>query len=138
MYDIERNEHDYAIHRTDKITKQQLREHNYFLPVPVQHITINQEYADDISRITSDPHNIKQLKATLPQQLAKKNLEINKTKTEEYKISRVNCDNGWKKCKFLGSLLDTDNDIKRRKSLSIDSLINTKYIFNNKKLNITT
>ena len=61
-----------------------------------------------------------------------------KQKTEEYKISRVNCDDKWKKCKLLGSILDTNNDIKRRKGLSLDAVQKIKYMFNNKKLSIKT
>ena len=56
----------------------------------------------------------------------------------EYKISRVNCDDKWKKCKLLGSILDTNNDIKRRKGLSLDAVQKIKYMFNNKKLSIKT
>ena len=36
-----------------------LKEHSYFTPQQTKHITINQEYADDISEITSNPERIK-------------------------------------------------------------------------------
>ena len=130
-------EHDYAeIHQQE--INQQLHEHNYSMKPTQKHIYINQEYADDISEITSNADKIKYLKMTLPQLLAKRNLIINETKTEEYKISRVNCDDKWKKCKLLGSILDTNNDIKRRKGLSLDAVQKIKYMFNNKKLSIKT
>ena len=41
---------------------------------------------------------------------------INPSKTEEYTISKAN--NEWKKCRYLGSLLDTEEDINRRKRLA--------------------
>ena len=72
-----------------------------------QHTRINQEYADDISIITTDPHNITHIKSTIRPKLENRNLHINETKTEEYEIKR-NGNENWKKCKLLGSLLDTD------------------------------
>ena len=115
-----------------------LEEHNYSKPNHIKHININQEYADDISEITSNPARIEYIKSTLPSKLQERNLKINISKTEEYKISRKNCDNTWKSCKLLGSLLDTDSDIKRRKGLTIDALQKLNYIFNNNKLSINT
>ena len=118
-------EHDYAKIYKQEIN-QQLHEHNYSMKPTQKHIYINQEYADDISEITSNADKIKYLKTTLPQQLAKRNLIINKTKTEEYKISRVNCDDKWKKCKLLGSILDVDSQfrlVKRNSKCKNDGYI---------------
>ena len=115
-----------------------VEEHNYNKQEQINHININLEYADDISEITSNPEQIIQLKEKLPSQLAKRNLTINTSKTEEHKISRTNCDNSWKSCKLLGSILDTDNDIKRRKILTFDALHKLKYIFENNKISIST
>ena len=42
----------------------------------------------------------------------------------------------WKKCKILGSLLDTNKDIKMRKQLANNAM--RKHIFNNNRLNIKT
>ena len=42
------------------------------------------------------------------------NLIINQDKTEMYKISRKS-DEELKKCKYLGSMLGTEEDINRRK-----------------------
>ena len=61
------------------------------------------------------------VKKDLPIKLAKRDLTINETKTENYIICRQNCDNAWKECKLLGSLLDTELDIKRRKELAVDA-----------------
>ena len=113
-----------------------LSEHSYS-QITDNHIRIDQEYADDISKLTTDPHTITYFKETLPNILAERGLHINDTKTEEYKIQRKgNVD--WKKCKLLGSLLDTENDIKRRKGLAIAAINTLKYIFNSSKLNIKT
>ena len=42
-------------------------------------------------------------------------------KPDKYTISRTSIGSWKKKCKLLGSLLDLDEDIKRRKGLAIDS-----------------
>jgi hypothetical protein len=44
----------------------------------------------------------------------------------------------WKKCKYFGTMLDTKEDIKRRKSLAITAASKLNNIFNNKRLTITT
>ena len=43
----------------------------------------------------------------------------------------------WKKCKLLGSLLDTTEDMKRRKRLSLAAITNLKHIFNNNRISIS-
>ena len=48
------------------------------------------------------------------------NLIINQDQTEMYKISRKS-DEEWKKYKYLGSMLGTEEDINRRKSLLLDA-----------------
>ena len=117
-----------------QILEQHIEEHNYS-HIRRKHIDINQEYADDISEITSDPNIVKHIKQTLPPKLKARNLNINEDKTEEYKIERKG-DDSWKTCKLLGSLLDTPKDIQRRKGLAINALRSMKDIFNSKRLNV--
>ena len=45
---------------------------------------------------------------------------INESKTEEYEII-LQCIERWKKCKLLGSLLDTEKDMNRRQIIAIDA-----------------
>ena len=73
--------------------------------------------ADDITYLSTNPLNNDNIKKELPRKLEKRGLIINETKTEEHVISRQ--DDEWKKCKLLGTLLDTENDIDRRKGLAI-------------------
>ena len=136
LHNMKNYEHDY--NKVIQKRQKHLEEHNYNKQEQINHININLEYADDISEITSNPEQIIQLKEKLPSQLAKRNLTINTSKTEEHKISRTNCDNSWKSWKLLGSILDTDNDIKRRKILTFDALHKLKYIFENNKISIST
>ena len=41
----------------------------------------------------------------------------------------------WKKCKLLGSLLDTESDIRRRKGLTLTALLKFENIFKSKRIN---
>ena len=92
-----------------------------------------------ISKITSNYSAILKLKAELPQKLAKRGLLINESKTEEYTIRIKNsCNLKWKKWKLLGSLLDSESDIKRRNSLAINAASNLTKIFENNKISIST
>ena len=64
--------------------------------------------------------------------LAKFNLQVNESKTEEYSVpdcEQPNASGSWKKCKLLGSYLDTKEDITRRKALALHSLSENKQIF---------
>ena len=67
----------------------------------------------------------------MPAMLLTKGLHVNGSKTEKYHIQRSGED-AWKKCKCLGSLLDTDEDIKREKGLIIDSYKTFESIFSGK------
>ena len=44
--------------------------------------------------------------------------------------------NHWKKCKYLGSMLDTNEDMKRRKSLALMSFNKLKYVLEDRKLSL--
>ena len=52
---------------------------------------------------------------------------MNEDKTEEFVISRS--ENNWKDCKLLGSKLDTNKDIEKRKSLTINVMKELKHLF---------
>ena len=73
-----------------------------------------------------------ELKAVVPRILKNKNLQINDRKMEEYEIKRGG-DEAWKKCKYLGGLLDTEEHIKRRNVLATDASNQLIYIFESKK-----
>ena len=69
------------------------------------------------------------MKDELPDKLVQRGLKINESKTVEYTIKRANCDNRWRDCKLLGSLLDTQKNIKRRKVLAINAANKLKHLF---------
>ena len=97
----------------------------------VHKITIDWKYADDISFLRSEESKINQVEREIPAMLLTKGLHVNGSKTEKYHIQRSGED-AWKKCKYLGSLLDTDKDIKREKGLIIDSYKTFESIFSGK------
>ena len=109
---------------------------NYPIVSPNYQIDIDQQYADDISKISTSISTIEKMKDELPVKLAQRGLKINESKTEEYTIKSANCGNRWTDCKLLVSLLDTQKNIKRRKVLAINAANKLKHLFLNKDVTI--
>ena len=63
-------------------------------------------------------------------------MQTNVGKTEQHEIERNGSDS-WKKCKYLGSLLDTELDISRRKISATSAYNQLKQIFESKKVQIS-
>ena len=80
---------------------------------------------------------IEKMKEGLPVKLAQRGLKINESKTEEYIIKRANCDNRRRNCKLIGSLIDIQDDIKRRNVFAINTGNKLKHLFLNKDVNIS-
>ena len=100
-------------------------------------ITIDQQFADDVSWATTSGNKTKQIEIEAEEKLSKRNLKINKTKTENFKISGSKDDNNsWKKCKYLGTMLDTEEDIDNRKKLALFVFNKYKTKLTNKKLSL--
>ena len=100
--------HDHNYTKDHKKTITQKKQKSYIL---------EQQYADDISWITTSSKATEEIKQTIPQILTERNLIVNADKTEEYEISRTS-DQEWKNCRYLGSLLGIKEDINRRKQLA--------------------
>ena len=129
--------HDHHYHHqsiTSHEIPDELTEHNYEQPTQIQHFNIEMEYADELRKLTSDHNNIRRYEHNAEENLSKKGLKVNKNKTENYIISRQN--HQQKKCKLLGTLLDTEEDLRRRKVLAIDAGSNLRCFFENNKLTI--
>ena len=121
----EHNDHDYC----NDIAKPPAHiEYDHAYAYKNEEININMEYADDMNQISTDLRNIEHAKKSLPTKLGQWDLVINEDKTEQYTIMR-NGDENWKKCKLLGTLLDTEEDIKRRKVLAMNAITSMKDIF---------
>ena len=127
-------DHDY-IKTSNKNNINHIEEHNYYTQTQTKHFNINMEYADDISKVSSDYNESEQTKIEIQEVLEKRNLMINDSKTEQFHITKKN--NKWTKCKLLGSFIDTETDIKYRKSLLLNAAKNLKDIFHHKKLPIS-
>ncbi len=122
-------------------------EHSYALaPIMDHNITheqrqppfeIDPKYADDISWISTSKDSIDNVKSTVPPLLKDANLTVNETKTEEFTIPQQSPDDpDWRNCKLLGSILDTENDITRRKGLLMAHMKSDRKIYQSKRLNI--
>ena len=85
------------------VTPIEHHDHNYYKPVN-NYITIDPKYADDISYLTTLKERNEKIEEDIPPMLEERSLFVNKDKTETETITR-NGDEGWKKVKFLGSLL---------------------------------
>lgn len=85
------------------------------------------EYADDITKLTSDYNGARKYKIDAHVKLRKNGLKINNIKTRKYTINSKT--HTWKKCKLLGTMLDTREDIKRRKTLAINAAKNLSNLF---------
>ena len=114
-----------------------LEAHNYSIPTPRNTVNIDQQYADDIGWVTTNKGHTENVKPLVPPKLIERNLTVNETKTEEYTITR-NGPTHWRKCKYLGSLLGTEEDINRRKGQSIDTFNQLKHVFLSKRASIPT
>lgn len=127
-------EHNYNKHHQDasNTIPKILQEHSYS-KTKQGGFFMDQQYADDVGWIeVNGKDKTAKVKKLIPDQLKQKNLQINEEKTEEYTISR-NEDKSWKKCKYLGSMLDTEEDIKRRKGLAMMTYNKMKNVIEHKK-----
>ena len=118
----------------------EIQDHSYSLTKEKIHqisketLTLSSQYADDCSYvfIANNKHMMEHTKATLPPRLKERQLECNESKTEEHEI-KLKGDESWKKCKQLGSLLDTKEDIKRRKILSQQAIQKLQHIWQDRR-----
>ena len=108
--------------------KIEMSDHNYAASIDNVEIDLDMEYADDLTYITTCAKLFTIRKSEITERLKPRGLIINQSKTEEYVIVRDG-DDKWRKCKLLGSLLGTEEDIARRKGLAIAAIRQKSDIF---------
>ena len=91
-----------------------MTDHNYSAPIESIEVDLEMEYADDLTYVTTCGKMFTIKRNEIPPKLKPRSLNINLGKTEEFVVTR-NGEITWRKCKLLGSLLGTEEDIKRRK-----------------------
>ena len=140
-------EHNYAKHM-DKYPRSEMdpvnAEHNYASDIHSldyfkSAVIIEPKYADDITYVSTSKAYIDNTQETIPQKLKLYNLGVNLSKTEKYTVPdppNTTTKESWKSCKLLGSIIDTENDIKRRKALAMAVLTYHKKVYNSKNLSI--
>ena len=138
-------EHSYTLtaESCPYITDPALEDHSYANPPKNERdpkeVTIEPKYADDITYVSTSKPKINNTEITVPQKLKDFNLGVNHGKTERYECPdppNTRKDDSWKSCKLLGSLIDTESDITRRKTLALATLNKKKDIYNSKNLSI--
>jgi len=115
----------------------QLEDHTY-CKSPNNFFTVDQQYADDIGWASTGIHILEQIEKDIPKVLKERNLNINDTKTEKFVVNSSVQNTNWRECKYVGSLLGTNEDIKRRTELTNIAYSSLKTIFNSKKVNEDT
>ena len=139
----ERSDHSYHIENFASVKwKSYIKEENLF--------TISPKYADDTTWASTDVKVIDMIKETVPNMLRKADLIVNDSKTEEFAIpvpprdeilkehnyTKHPAKEEWKKCKLLGSYLDTEQDIKHRRALVMTHMKSHRKIFKSKHLSL--
>ena len=111
--------------------KRKKDDHCYSKPITPK--VIDQQYADDVSWIAINSNQeVEYIKEEIPAKLMKLNLKVNEDKTEEIRISRTG-GKDWKEVKYLGSLLGTEEDFKRRKQMATVSYNKLRHIIESRK-----
>ena len=90
---------------------------------------------DDIGGASTSQHVLDNIETTTTEKLKQGNLHINQSKPERYHIKK-GCDESWKKCKYVDSILGKTEDIKRHKRLTNTAFYKVKPIFTNKQVGV--
>jgi hypothetical protein len=98
---------------------------------------IDLQYADDLGWIGNCKKSIQNIEQEITEKLKLRDLLINKSKTEKINVNQ-NSDDNWKKCKYLGSFLDTKKDLSHRKQMSMIAFHKYNKILQSKKINLKT
>ena len=115
------------------ITPSVYKDHNYQISPSRIKYSHDQQYADDTRWISEIKESLTKIFKTIPYKLKQRNLFVNKSKAEQYSIVK-NGSTEWKKCKYLGSMFDTESDIQRRKGLAFNSYYTIRKFLVNKKI----
>ena len=110
-------------------------------PFNMRHsFTVRAKYAYDITYASTSKDEINLTKVTVPGQLHAYNLHVNEHTNEEYTVpdaTTIRGKDSWRKCKLLGSLLDTKEDIQRRKMITISTMQENSHVCNSKYLTLS-
>ena len=142
-YELHTKDHEYSLPRHLGFEQpKEIDQHDYAIPnmkvheiCKTQTLNIDTQYADDCGHaiISDNKILVNYIKATTPSILKMKNLYCNESKNEEHTINHANRHNGsWRKCKYLGTLLDTKCDIQRRKILATEASKSLENIWKSK------
>ena len=106
--------------REDLGNKALWSELNWLIDKDAHQAVIDPKYAEDISFISTDETKVTQVKRLLSDLLKKGNLIENESNRKEFRIPDEK--DLWKKCRCLGSIMDTESDINCRKGFTISTM----------------
>ena len=93
---------------------------------------LEQQYSDDVSYCCTNKLVLDAIKRETIAGFDQRNLTVNPSKTEEYTV-KPNGNENWKNCKLVGSYLDTQTDIAKRKQAANLAYCKLKNILTSKK-----
>ena len=82
-----------------------------------------------VEAVTKDKRTVEYIKSTTPGILKSRNLLCNEDKTEQHVVNRYNRYGTWSKYKYLGSKLDTEEDMKNCTILGTTAMNNLTEIW---------
>lgn len=131
-------EHSYSKENIpyEELIPNHIIEHNYSIKREMG-INIDQQFADDIAYVSTCKNITDKIQKEVNDKLNKRDLKLNTDKTEKYTIGNKN-DQEWKKCKYLGSYLDTERDMIHRKQLCMAIFNKYKMKLTNSKITMKT
>ena len=96
---------------------------------------LEQQYSDDVSYCCTNKLVLDAIKRETIAGFDQRNLTVNPSKTEEYTV-KPNGNENWKNCKLVGSYLDTQTDIAKRKQAANLAYCKLKNILTSKKTSL--
>ena len=97
---------------------------------------IDMQYADDTGWLVETEEDMENIQTNTTKTLTEQDLIVNENKTEIHNLTPNNIN--WKQCKYLGSKLGTNEDIKHRKQLTMVAMQKQEKIFLRKDISKET
>ena len=126
-------DHPYVEQNVRSSIPDHITEHNYCVITQKDQINIDIEYADDISKATSNHNSMENFKRNTSEILKPRDLNVNHGKTEQYIINRTEIE--WRLCKYLAAT-EWSNIIRKQrlkwfgKVIRADESTPVKRVFN--------
>ena len=132
-------EHSYSKRADETPARNTIETEHSYAEIDDTAFSIEPKYADDITYVSTSKRRNETIEEIVPKKLKKHDLGVNAGKTERYTCPdppNTTKSNSWKSCKLLGSMIDTESDITRRKSLALAVMKDKSRYYKSKNLSI--